>query len=121
MQRPRRPVDTPCSACDTLLSHVLAKQPPCRGTASGQRKSGQAEPCAQARTESAQAPTDRALAKASDEHGELILAKQPAATDGTCQAAPAVQTSAAAVTFAARVADTQRANSAAPGGCYLDC
>lgn len=67
------------------------------------------------------APTDRALARASDERGELILAKQPAATDGTCQAAPAVQTSAAAVTFAARVVDTQRANNAAPGGCYLDC
>ena len=81
----------------------------------------QARPAPQARTESAPAATDRALANARNERGELLLAKQPAATDGTCQAAPAVQTSAAAVAFAARVAATQRANSDAPGGCYLDC
>ncbi|KAK9839295.1 hypothetical protein WJX81_006254 [Elliptochloris bilobata] len=76
---------------------------------------------AQARTEAVAAPARRAFAEASDEHGALILARQPRTTDNTCQTAPVAQTSAAAVAFAARVADTQRANANVPGGCYLDC
>jgi len=62
-----------------------------------------------------------AFADATDEFGALILAQAPRTVDGVCAAAPAKQTGAAATSFAARVATTQRANAAAPGGCYLDC
>lgn len=76
----------------------------------------------QASTEAAGITSASAFAKATDEHGALILARAPPATDNVCSSAPAVLTNVpAAAAFAARLDQAQRANVNAPNGCYLDC